>query len=272
MGVAIKALVSNPITKIRRLFWDIETSPNIGFFWRAGAKQFVNYDSIIHERAVICICYKWEGEDDIHYLTWDKNQSDKEMLRKFSVVAAAADEMVAHNGDRFDVPWFKTRCIYHGLPTHPNYKTIDTLQWAKRNFYFNSNRMDYISKFLGFEGKMHAELDLWKRIVMKNDRKALKYMVEYCQCDVEILEKVYRKLSEHVNVKTHAGVVAGRDKWTCVRCASKIVHKNKTKITSAGEKRHQMMCGSCGACYTISAKVFADYQEAKKPLKKATPA
>lgn len=264
MAMVPQALVNPPIKRIRRLFWDIETSPNIGFFWRAGPKQFVNYDSIIHERAIICICYKWEGDDEIHYLTWDNDQHDKLMLQKFAKVANDADEIVAHNGDRFDLPWFRTRCVFHGIHTRFNYKTIDTLQWAKRNFYFNSNRMDYIASFLGVGAKLHTELDLWKRIVMKNDRKALKYMVEYCKHDVDILEKVYHKLSEHVNIKTHAGVVAGRDKWSCPRCASLSVKKNGVKISAKGESNHYMQCKKCGSSYVINSKTLRDYEEAKK--------
>lgn len=256
--------MKKPLKKVRRLFWDIETSPNIGFFWRAGPKQFINSDSIIHERAVICICYKWEDEDEVYCLNWDHQQSDRLMLKRFSVIASTADEMVAHNGDRFDLPWFKTRCIFHGIQTNFSYKTIDTLQWARRNFYFNSNKMDYIATFLGCEGKMKTGLDLWKKVVLKNDRKALKYMVEYCQHDVKILEKVYTRLSEHVNVKTHAGVAAGRDKWSCVKCASEKVRKSKTKISAKGELHHQMQCAECGSYYVISPRVFSDYLEAKK--------
>ena len=38
---------------MKRLFVDIETSPNIGLFWRAGYKQTITPDSIIEERKVI---------------------------------------------------------------------------------------------------------------------------------------------------------------------------------------------------------------------------
>ena len=51
--------------KIKRLFFDIETSPNIGLFWTAGYKLNISPDSIIKERAIICICYKWAGDDKI---------------------------------------------------------------------------------------------------------------------------------------------------------------------------------------------------------------
>jgi len=55
-------------SKRKRLFFDIETSPNVGFFWSAGYKLNVTADSIIQERAIICICYKWEDEKEVYHL------------------------------------------------------------------------------------------------------------------------------------------------------------------------------------------------------------
>ena len=94
---------------IKRLFWDIETSPNVVLSWRVGYDLNIAQDNIIKERAIICIGYKWEGDKQAHVIHWDKNQCDKAMLKKFLEVAAEADEMVAHNGDKFDIKWFKTR-------------------------------------------------------------------------------------------------------------------------------------------------------------------
>jgi hypothetical protein len=66
-----------------RLFFDIETSPNIGFFWQSGYKLQVPYTNIIKERAIICICYKWENDKKVYSLNWDKDQCDKQMLIDF---------------------------------------------------------------------------------------------------------------------------------------------------------------------------------------------
>jgi hypothetical protein len=71
------------MSTIKRLFFDIETSPNIGLFWTAGYKQTISPDNIIKERAIICICYKWAGEKEVYSLTWDSKQDDKKILEKF---------------------------------------------------------------------------------------------------------------------------------------------------------------------------------------------
>jgi len=84
-----------PQHQIKRLFFDIETSPNICYAWRIGYNLSLQPHDIIEERKIICISYKWENEDKIHSLTWDKNQCDKQMLIDFVNVANTADELIA---------------------------------------------------------------------------------------------------------------------------------------------------------------------------------
>src|SRR5882724_12359490 len=164
---------------MRRLFYDIETAPNIGLFWSAGWKIDGSDESIVHERAIITIAWKWEGKKKVHALCWDKHQDDKAMLQQFMKVANDADELVAHYGDRFDMPWIRTRCLFHGIDALPTYKTIDTKAWASKNFYFNSNKLDYIGKFLGIGGKIKTDYSLWKDIVLRRCPNAMKKMITY---------------------------------------------------------------------------------------------
>ena len=87
---------------IKRVCWDIETAPNIAFTWRTGYKINIGPHMIIQERAIICICWKYEGSKKVHSLTWDDGD-DKEMLKKFVSVIEDADVLVAHTGDKFDM-------------------------------------------------------------------------------------------------------------------------------------------------------------------------
>jgi hypothetical protein len=245
---------------IKRLFWDIETSPNIVLSWNVGYKINIDHENILHERAIICIGYKWEHEDIVRSLNWDAKQSDKAMLVAFSKIAEQADELVAHNGDSFDLPWYKTRCLLHGIQTIPDHKTVDTLQWARRRFYFNSNRLNYIARYMGLGGKLKTEFGLWKEVVIQNSRPALRRMVEYCMRDVVLLEKVWRRLSAHTPAKTHAGVVAGGLRWQCPYCGGSNVFLNKTRITARGSKQYQMRCNDDGRYFTIGETAYKAYQ------------
>jgi hypothetical protein len=248
---------------MKRLLFDIEVSPDIGFFWQPGYRINVGYQQIIKEREVICIAWKNHGENAVSSMTWDNACSDREMLGAFASALRNADELVGHNIDRFDLPWLMGRFAYHGLPPMPLFKTADTLQWARRKFKFNSNRLDYLAKFLGVGGKIETRGDLWRDIVLDNDRVALQEMVAYCRNDVVILEKVYDKLAAHMRAKTHAGVLLGGEKWSCPHCASEHVNHHKRKVSAAGTVQHQMRCVSCGRYSTISSKTYDEYLEAK---------
>jgi hypothetical protein len=43
---------------------------------------------------------------------------------------------------------------YMVVDVMPSPKTIDTLKWARKYFNFNSNKLDYIAKYLGVGQKM----------------------------------------------------------------------------------------------------------------------
>jgi uncharacterized protein YprB with RNaseH-like and TPR domain len=251
------------MNKIKRLFFDIETSPNIGLFWTAGYKQTISPDNIIKERAIICICYKWAAEEKVHYLTWDNKQDDKKILEKFIEVANEADELVGHNGDKFDLPWIRTRCIYHNIPVFPNYVTIDTLKSARSKFRFNSNKLDYIAKFLGIGEKIHTGYDLWKKIVLEKNKEALDSMVTYCQNDVILLEKVYDRMSSYILSKTHHGILMGNDKTSCPECGSNKMNLSKKRLSALGTIRVQLQCKKCGKYHTVSEKIYNDAAELK---------
>lgn len=247
--------------KFRRLFWDIETSPNVVYSWRVGRRIDLDYNNIIKERTIICICWKWEDEDHIWSLAWN-NGDDADMLKEFIEVLNESDEAIGHNGDRFDIPWLRTRCIKHGITCFPKYKTIDTLKIARSGFNFNSNRLDYISKFIGGKAKLPTDFDLWKR-VMAGDKKALSTMTEYCRNDVLMLENVYHELSKYVEPKTNIAILEGNESWNCPYCKSDKVSLSKTRVSAFGIQRHQMQCGTCGRYFTVSNSTYLKWMEKK---------
>ena len=183
-----------------KLFFDIEVSPDIVLSWGIGRKISLSHEAIIQERAIICICWKWAGEDKVYSLKWNKG-CDKEMIQKFAKIADTADELIAQNGDNFDIKWLRTRCIYHGIPISPKFNSIDTLKMARQGFRFNANRLDYMGRFLGYGGKVDTNFDMWKDILLKNDAKQMTLMVDYCKEDVILLEKVYNRLQEYCPIK-----------------------------------------------------------------------
>jgi DNA polymerase elongation subunit (family B) len=241
-------------TKRRRLYFDIEVSPNIGLFWDAGYKKNIGYENIIKERAVICICYKWEDEKEVNSVQWDSKQCDKKMLEQFVKIANEADEMVGHNGDKFDLAWVRTRCLFHGIHMFPSYTTIDTLKVSRSKFKFNSNKLDYIGKFLGIGKKIKTDFNLWKDILLHKDKVAMGKMIKYCIQDVILLEKVHKKLSTHIPAKTHFGVIFGQDRGSCPECGSDDLVRSNMRVSASGIKKIQYVCRTCNKYHSKTDK------------------
>jgi uncharacterized protein YprB with RNaseH-like and TPR domain len=238
--------------KFKRLFFDIETSPNLVFSWNVGYDIRIDHGNIIKERAIICICYKYEGDSKVHSLTWD-NGDDKEMLKKFASIIDQADEVIGHNSDKFDIKWVRTRCIYHDIQMNHMIKSIDTLKESRGKFKFNSNKLDYIGQYLGVGKKIDTGgFDLWKAIVLDNDSKAMKKMVEYCKQDVVLLEKVFNKLNPYIPHKTNAAVMLERPIVNCPECLSERTVVNKRVVSATGMKKVAMKCAECGKYFTVS--------------------
>lgn len=228
------------------LIYDLETSPNVVYSWRTGYKLTIGHDNIIEERQIICIAYKWSGEKQIKCLRWDprkKHDKDKKMLSQFLDVLAEADAVVAHNGDNFDMKWIRGRVLFHGLPPTPVVKQIDTLKEVRRMFNLNSNRLDYVAKFLGNEGKSPMSFSDWKD-VMAGSKKALDKMVKYCKQDVEELDRVFIKLRPYVTAPNiHQAVQQDRD--ACPSCGEHDNHKYGIFYTNAS-RFQKYKCNSCG--------------------------
>jgi len=259
-----KKLFSYDQEKIKRLFFDIETSPMIVYSWRVGWKLNISTENIIEDWKVICISYKWEGEDKVHTLDWGKKQCDKQLLIDFVKIMNEADECIAHNGDRFDIKKIRTRCIYHRIPMIPKYRSLDTLKKAKSGFVFNSNRLDYIAKFFGVGAKLqHEGFPMWVKC-MQGDKQALKDMIEYCEMDIIVLEDVFTVMQNYIKNNTHAGVINGKLKASCPNCGSEDVGLLKNNFTALGTIKREMECTPCGYTYETSNSAWRQFLEMKQ--------
>lgn len=256
-----EVLINNPPKakskiKFKRLFFDIETSPNIVASWRVGYNLQIGPENILQERSIICICYKWAHEKKVHSLKWDKGD-DKQILIDFMEIMNSADEIIGHNSDKFDVRWVKTRALIHGIDHFPSYQTVDTIKLAKTNYLFNSNKLDYIGQVLGVGKKMDVGgFGTWKSIFIDHDIKALDKMVKYCKIDVIRLQQIYDKMNPFTKHKTHVGIASDRDSCSCPNCASENTTAQKNRITAKGVRNKQMKCHDCGKYFDILESVY----------------
>lgn len=249
--------------KIKRLFYDIETSQYEARTFRIGYKLNLGYHNITKLAKIICISWAWDDEDKIHNLRWDKDMCDKKMLEKFIKVLNEADEIVAHNGDRFDIKWIRTRALFHKIPMKSKYRSLDTLKKSKSAFNFPNNRLDTIAQFLGVGAKVeHDGMKMWDA-VQDGDKYYLDEMVKYCDGDIVVLRDVYLAMQPYIKNNTHTGVHNGKLKCSCPNCSSEDILLLKNAFTALGTIKREIECNSCGYVYETSNSAWRNYIEMK---------
>lgn len=220
------------------LLYDIETTHNVVAQFDP-RDEYTPHTNILKERYVVCAAWQWLGEKKI-YTVATYNGDDKNVIKALHKVMSEADIIVGHNADAFDRKFIETRALYHGLPALPPVSSIDTYKIAKSRFRFNSNKLDYIAKFLGFGGKINTPPGLWIDVLL-GSKNAVDVMLRYNKHDVVILEKVFRKLMPYMPNYMNRELLGGVG---CPRCGSnKIQSRGYHKAISRVYRRWQ--CQSC---------------------------
>lgn len=238
------------MAEIRRLFFDIETSPNEVWAFQIGYGVNIHYNQIRKHAKIICISYKWEGQNKVYNLKWDAKQNEYQMLKKFIQIIDKADEVVGHNSDKFDIKWIRTRCMFHRLPMFPKYNSFDTLKFYKSNNKQPSNRLNDIGDYFNLGHKIKNEDDLWNKVCFDNNRAALNRMVKYCNQDVLLLEKAYLLSKPYSLNKVHNTGI----KSDCPECGSDDIMLWGFHYTPSGTKKQRCRCNDCKKAFVYTPK------------------
>jgi DNA polymerase elongation subunit (family B) len=243
------------MSKSKILFLDIETFPNVAYVWGKYQQDVIRFKQ---ETCIATYAAKWLGKpvfakalpDYEHYVAG--SYDDRDLVLDIHKLLDAADIVVAHNGDNFDIRVCKARFIFHDLkPTAP-FKSVDTKKVAKRVARFNSNRLDDLGFQLMGDRKIKTDFDLWKGCI-DGDKKSWAQMVKYNKKDVVLLERLYLRLLPWMSTHPNRGLL---EKAVCPKCASSDVQYRGFSIT--GARRYQrFQCSSCGGWGRLSKSVSA---------------
>ena len=233
---------------VKILIFDIEIAPLEAYVWRRW-KQNIYSDQVISDWFILSWSAKWLGDPTIlgDVLTSEEaiNEDDKRVVMSLWDLFDEADIVVAHNGDRFDVPKMNSRFIVHGLNPPSPYKQIDTLRVAQKEFGFSSNKLDELAGHFGVVHKDETTFDLWKQC-KRGDANALKYMFNYNKKDVYILEKVYLRMRPWIKNHPNIGLYLENEVETCGKCGSTNLVKTGTYTYTSVSKFPNLQCMDCG--------------------------
>jgi len=226
------------------LLLDIETAPILAYVW-ARWKQNVAMNQVAEDWQILTWAAKWLGDNEVFTDTafdGDDVNDDAEMLWGLHSLMDEADIVVAHNGNRFDIPRINARFIKAGLAPPSPYKKVDTLREAKKTFAFTSNRLDDLGEFLGVGRKIDTGgFDLWVRC-LQGDAAAWDKMLKYNIQDVKLLEKVYDALLPWMPNHPNIGVYVDDEAPVCPKCGSAHLQLRGFAYTQVGKyQRYQCM-------------------------------
>jgi DNA polymerase elongation subunit (family B) len=230
---------------VRILLLDIETSPMKVYAWGL-YDQNIAINQIVEKGYTMCWAAKWFGAEEILFSSYHRN-GKKPMLSKIWQLIDEADAIIHYNGTKFDMPTLNQEFILHDLPRPSPYKQIDLLRTARKQFRLPSNKLSYVSEYLGYGDKVkHKGMDLWREC-MEGDEEAWKVMEEYNIRDVELLEKIYVRLLPWIDGHPNYGVYVDiHDSPRCPRCGSHHLHRRGYSYTNT--MRYQRLhCQDCGA-------------------------
>lgn len=175
------------------LIFDIETSPSISYtFGRFNYN--IAYDQVEQEPMILTWAAKWLYSTEVmsDKVTAEEvlNADDYRIVKSLWDLIDEADIVVAHFGDRFDLPMLNTRSILNGLPPYNTVRSVDTKKVASGVFKFPSNKLDALAKYFGIPGKIDTEFQLWIDCIKGKEEALEKMRVYNCMTpDHKVLNK-----------------------------------------------------------------------------------
>jgi len=243
------------MNKPKILLFDIENAPNTAYIWSLWMET-TSEEMLDRSWFVLCWSAKWLGEKKIYSSaltdfpkTYKKDpENDKLVLEQLWHLLDEADIVVGHNAKAFDVRKVNARFVMNDMLPPSPYKVVDTLLAARQYFFFTSNKLTDLGKYLKVGEKIDTGgFKLWKQCMIGN-REAWKKMVDYCKNDIVLLEKVYLKLRPFIANHPNINIYINNEDDKCPKCGSNHVAKEGFAYTAIN-KYQRFSCKDCGGWF-----------------------
>ncbi len=226
------------------LLLDIETSLHKVYTFVL-FKAYIPPKQIIEPTRVLCWAAKWLDQKKVHF----RNEHDEDFIEKIYKMIDEADAIIHYNGKAFDMKHLNREFLLNDPPLPPpsSYRNIDLLTTMRKNFKMASNKLEWVSIQLGYEGKVqHRGVQLWIDCQEANDPKAWREIKRYNIRDVTEMEPIYYDLLPWIDNHPNWGHYVNGQKLTCRNCSSDRVKKNgiETKTIVPYQRYRCLDCGT----------------------------
>lgn len=247
------------------LYFDIECSPILGHVWGAYESNLLDK---VEDWRLIGFAYAWNDQKvkAVYPTNWDqwaydppgpsaiRDQAEKEMTEQCWKLFDKADVIVAHFGDKFDIPKMNAKFATYGLGAPTPSLSIDTKKVASRHFKFSRNNLGELGQDLGLGDKDHIpmmELQ-WDIMYGRMGKTPWNVMRMYNKRDVELLRDVFNVLRPFARLPlgSHGGCPAPN-------CGSQDFHKRGKRKMKSGITYQQYQCNTCGTYFRDTKRLEA---------------
>jgi DNA polymerase elongation subunit (family B) len=223
------------------LILDIETAPNKVYAW-----QLFKQNIGIKPGYTLCWAAKWLGDpkNKTMYMSVH-DDGEKNMVKGIWKLINEADAVIHYNGNKFDIPKLNQEFLNLGMNPPAPAINIDVYLTIRSRFKLTSNKLDFVARFLGIEGKyQHKGMSLWHDC-MEGDPKAWKIMKRYNIQDIYVLEAVYKRVLPWIKNHPNPALFDVVDKPTCPTCGGHDLEKRGKAHTNT-QSYQRFACKSCG--------------------------
>ena len=152
---------------------------------------------------VLSYCIKVDGGEIIKRLITPEEiwsgDFDKRLMIQLCEDIRQFDRVLTYYGARFDMPFLRTRCIFHKLdfPQYQEVKHTDVYDITKRKLNLHSKRLEVICDFFNIAAKEHKmKPAIWNRCGAGH-QKSLDYVLTHNIEDVVSLEELYHRIKDY---------------------------------------------------------------------------
>lgn len=245
------------------LIFDIETSPEGNWTW---GRYKQNTLGNLRPQYQLSNVYTWHGTGEYHFIGQNQDPNyrpdnphgkprktqDRWVFAQMWHLFELADIVVAHNANKFDVPFVQGRMMYYHQPPPSPFAVIDTLALVKKHARFTSNRLNDLGHLLLNETKVaHYGMSTWLGC-MAGDPDMWDMMEKYNLQDVVLLEELYELLIPWIK-RPKSVPLPNANRWMDGKpvacplpgCGGTRLWARKLRTTSAGLTYRQYQCRTC---------------------------
>ena len=232
-------------SEMRTLLIDIETSPNTALIFDLW-DQNVSLNQLLDTTVMLCFAAKWLDKKGMEF--YSVHQDRDAMIENAWRLLDEADVVMHYNGRRFDIPHLNREFVERGWGPPSPFQQVDLLSTVKQRFKFPSNKLEYVSRALGLEGKVkHEGFSLWVKC-MDGDAAAWKRMERYNRRDVQLLEDLYHSLQPWV--LNHPARTLFTEGAGCPTCGAALESVERAgRYNTKTRTYRQYRCVECGSYF-----------------------